>query len=86
VYSYPPARVGGDVDDYYGEPIADAYRWLETTTDAETVSWIWHEAGRRANKQNVFDDFCACAVWLATSGWSRRDGSRSWAARTADYW
>jgi prolyl oligopeptidase len=21
----------------------------------------------------VFDDFCACAVWLATSGWSRRD-------------
>jgi prolyl oligopeptidase len=33
----------------------------------------WHEAGRRANKQNVFDDFCACARWLATSGWSRRD-------------
>jgi prolyl oligopeptidase len=33
----------------------------------------WHEGGRRANKQNVFDDFCACAGWLATSGWSRRD-------------
>jgi prolyl oligopeptidase len=33
----------------------------------------WHEAGRRANKQHVFDDFCACARWLATSGWSRRD-------------
>ena len=32
----------------------------------------WHEAGRRADKQNVFDDFCACALWLATSGWSRR--------------
>lgn len=31
----------------------------------------WHEAGRRANKQNVFDDFCACARWLVTSGWSR---------------
>jgi prolyl oligopeptidase len=29
----------------------------------------WHEAGRRANKQNVFDDFCACARWLAASGW-----------------
>jgi prolyl oligopeptidase len=30
----------------------------------------WHEAGRRANKQNVFDDFCACARWLTASGWS----------------
>jgi prolyl oligopeptidase len=33
----------------------------------------WHDAGRLANKQNVFDDFCACARWLADSGWSRRD-------------
>ena len=31
----------------------------------------WHEAGRRARKQCVFDDFCACARWLASSGWSR---------------
>jgi prolyl oligopeptidase len=31
----------------------------------------WHHAGRLANKQNVFDDFCACARWLASSGWSR---------------
>ena len=38
--SYPPARMGGDVDDYHGEQIADPYRWLETTTDPETVSWI----------------------------------------------
>jgi len=33
----------------------------------------WHDAGKLANKQNVFDDFCACARWLASSGWSRTD-------------
>jgi prolyl oligopeptidase len=33
----------------------------------------WHEAGRRAAKQHVFDDFCACARWLAASGWSNAD-------------
>jgi prolyl oligopeptidase len=33
----------------------------------------WHDSGRLANKQNVFDDFCACARWLASSGWSRPD-------------
>jgi prolyl oligopeptidase len=32
----------------------------------------WHDAGRLGNKQNVFDDFAACARWLATSGWTRR--------------
>jgi prolyl oligopeptidase len=31
----------------------------------------WHDSGRLANKQNVFDDFCACARWLTSSGWSR---------------
>jgi prolyl oligopeptidase len=30
----------------------------------------WHDAGRLANKQNVFDDFSACARWLASSGWT----------------
>lgn len=31
----------------------------------------WHDAGRLANKQNVFDDFAACARWLAGSGWTK---------------
>ena len=30
----------------------------------------WHDAGRLANKQRVFDDFCDCARWLESSGWS----------------
>ncbi|HXS63018.1 MAG TPA: prolyl oligopeptidase family serine peptidase [Streptosporangiaceae bacterium] len=31
----------------------------------------WHDAGRLALKQNVFDDYCACARWLESAGWSR---------------
>ena len=38
--SYPPSRKGSDVDDYHGEQVADPYRWLEATTDPETVGWI----------------------------------------------
>ena len=30
-----------------------------------------HDAGRLADKQRVFDDFCDCARWLVSSGWSR---------------
>jgi prolyl oligopeptidase len=33
----------------------------------------WHDAGRLANKQNVFDDFIACGEWLIANGWTRRD-------------
>ena len=33
----------------------------------------WHQAGRRANKQNVFDDFHAAADWLVATGRTSRD-------------
>ncbi len=31
----------------------------------------WHEAGTKLKKQNVFDDFIACAEWLIEEGWTR---------------
>ena len=30
----------------------------------------WHEAGRKHNKQNVFDDFIAAGEWLIASGYT----------------
>ncbi|CAB4363537.1 MAG: prolyl oligopeptidase family serine peptidase [Actinobacteria bacterium] len=33
----------------------------------------WHLAGRRANKQHVFDDFHAAADWLVAEGYTSRD-------------
>ena len=33
----------------------------------------WHHAGRRANKQRVFDDFHAAADWLVAEGYTSRD-------------
>jgi prolyl oligopeptidase len=31
----------------------------------------WHDQGRLGAKQNVFDDFLACAEWLVERGWTR---------------
>lgn len=34
----------------------------------------WHDAGRRANKQNVFDDFIAAGEFLVDEGIAAKDG------------
>lgn len=34
----------------------------------------WHDAGRRARKQNVFDDFIAAGEWLIARGVTPRNG------------
>jgi prolyl oligopeptidase len=34
---------------------------------------VWHDAGKRANKQNVFDDFHAAADWLVATGRTSRE-------------
>ncbi|MEM6313569.1 MAG: prolyl oligopeptidase family serine peptidase, partial [Planctomycetota bacterium] len=31
----------------------------------------WHEAGKLGNKQNVFDDFIACAEWAIENGYTQ---------------
>lgn len=33
----------------------------------------WHKAGNLTKKQNVFDDFAACAEYLIKAGYTRRD-------------
>lgn len=33
----------------------------------------WHDAGRGANKQNVFDDFIAAAEWLIAEGYTNQN-------------
>lgn len=34
----------------------------------------WHDGGRLANKQNVFDDFIAAGEWLKANGITTKDG------------
>jgi prolyl oligopeptidase len=34
----------------------------------------WHAAGKRETKQNVFDDFAACARHLIETGWTAKGG------------
>ncbi len=37
---YPQTQKGDTVDDYFGNKVADPYRWLEDTESDETADWI----------------------------------------------
>ena len=37
---YPAARRGPQVDDYFGEKVADPYRWMEDLDSPETAEWV----------------------------------------------
>jgi prolyl oligopeptidase len=38
--TYPPTATVDVVDDYFGERVADPYRWLENDTSAATAAWV----------------------------------------------
>jgi prolyl oligopeptidase len=38
--TYPESKRGDQVDDYFGEKIADPYRWLEQLDSPQTKAWI----------------------------------------------
>ena len=38
--SYPVAKKGDVVDDYFGTKVADPYRWMEDLDSADVASWV----------------------------------------------
>ena len=55
---YPSAPRVDLVDDFHGTPVADPYRWLESTDDPRTVDWAAQQAALMEAER---------------AGWTRRD-------------
>ena len=47
--SYPDTRKDNVVDTYFGQQVADPYRWLEDDMSAETAEWV------KAQNNTTFD-------------------------------
>ena len=43
---YPEARRSAQVDDYFGEEVADPYRWMEEIDSPETQAWVAAERAK----------------------------------------
>jgi prolyl oligopeptidase len=41
--TYPKTNKGTVVDEFWGEKVADPYRWLEDDRSAETKNWVQAE-------------------------------------------
>ena len=64
--SYPDTRKDNVVDTYFGQQVADPYRWLEDDMSAETAEWV------KAPWQNPTKKDCTKEGELVTgwqSGW-----------------
>ena len=84
----PSADVPAILNGYGGFAISESPAWMPNLAAwcAEGGTWAiaglrggyehgeaWHHAGRRGNKQNVFDDFHAAGDWLVEQGLAAND-------------
>lgn len=51
---YPATAKDNTVDEYFGEKVADPYRWLENDTSAATAEWVREETSSAASISTIF--------------------------------
>lgn len=64
--AYPDAPRLDLVDDFHGTPVADPYRWLESTEDPRTVQWLAAQSALMSAER---------AGWTAREGFVDRIGA-----------